>query len=59
MNSTKIKELIDEYARFHSIGEDMDLMDQIKLYEALNNKIERSGLSFYEISRRFHLANAG
>ncbi|MEP5612755.1 MAG: hypothetical protein ABJP45_10925 [Cyclobacteriaceae bacterium] len=59
MKSAIIKELIEEYARFHSIEEEMDLMDQIKLYEALNNKIERSGLSLYEVSRRFHLAKAG
>jgi len=58
MKSAKIKELIEEYARFHSIEEDMDLMDQIKLYEALNSKIEQSGLSFYEVSRQFYLAKA-
>lgn len=59
MNTTKVKELVDEYAKFHSIDDDqVDLKDQIQLYEALIIKIEQAGLSFYEVSRRFHLARA-
>lgn len=54
MNTSQVKELAEEYARFQNVDEDeMDLKDHIQLYESLINKIEKAGLSFYDISRYF------
>ena len=60
MNTAKVKELAEEYTRFKNVDEDeMDLKDHIQLYESLTNKLEKAGLSFYDISRYIQLANIG
>jgi cell division protein FtsB len=52
MDTAKFKELADEYAQFQNVKEEeMELKDHIQLYESLVDKIEKAGLSFYEISR--------
>ncbi|MEQ9403939.1 MAG: hypothetical protein RIM99_10155 [Cyclobacteriaceae bacterium] len=51
--ATKIDELAVEYARFQKLDKDkLDLKDHIMLYESLINKIEKAGLSFYDVSKR-------
>ncbi len=60
MNTSKVKELAEEYARFKNADEEeMDLKDHIQLYESLTQKLEKAGLSFYEVSRYIHFANVG
>ncbi len=60
MSTSKVEELAEEYARLKNVDElEMDLIDHIKLYESLNRKIEKAGLSFYEVSRYIHLPKAG
>ncbi len=60
MNAAQVKELAEEYTRFKNVDEEeMDLKDHIQLYESLTRKLENAGLSFYDISKYIHFANAG
>lgn len=57
MNASKVKELAAEYVKFKNVDEEeMDLKDHIQLYESLLLKIEKAGLSFYDVSSYVRLA---
>ncbi len=60
MKNSIVKELAEELSRLRNVNEaEIDLIDHIQLYESLNRKLEKAGLTFYDVSRYNHFAKAG
>lgn len=48
--ATNINELAKEFVHFESLDKDkLDFKDHIMMYESLTNKLEKAGLSFYDM----------
>ncbi len=52
MNSaTNLNDLAREFLDFQKLNkEDLDMKDHVQLYEALTNKIEKAGITYYDLS---------
>ena len=49
--ATNLNELAKEFLHFQSLDkEKLDMKDHVQLYEALTNKIEEAGISYYDLS---------
>lgn len=48
--ATDFSLLADQYVHFHNLDKDkLDLTDYLMLYEALTNRLDEAGISFYNL----------